>query len=419
MALHRPLPSLLLVAGLLAPVTALGAPAPAPAPAPAVAPAPAPAPAATAAAAATAAPAPSSEAATPAAPESAATATPAPAENAAPPRTAIIPAPEPPANSTAPATPTPPAKPEYVDVPFNVGLTPSLSVNGANRRGGKVRNKISASLLWSRVDRLEGVAAAMGATVVDEDAQGITWALGANITHGEHRGVQVAQGYNHAHQLRGIQNGMVNHVHEARGAQFGLLNLSRGQIRGVQFGLINYAGEADASFALLPVTKKGGVHPEVWTSDTAAINVGIRLPANYTYAFFAGGIHPWGRGQTPSATLEAGTRRPGTALMAGMGYGGHLPVSKQFAIDADLSAWVVTSGIRTAPPVGSLAKARAMVSWQPRPRFAIWGGPTFNVLVDSTSAAVSRPGYGWGSQAYVDSGIRVRWWPGFAAGLRF
>ncbi|MEM7152555.1 MAG: hypothetical protein AAF799_06925 [Myxococcota bacterium] len=424
MAFVRPLPSLLLAAGMLAPVTALAAPAPgsdgvapapAPAPAPAATAAPAstPAPAAAPVPAAATAPAPGSDATTAASAESAATPAPTPTETSTPPRTAIIPTP------TPSATAAPPATPEYVNVPINIGVTPSLSVNGANRRGGKIRNTLSASLLWSRVDRLEGAAVAMGATIVDEDAQGITWALGANLTHGEHRGIQAAQFYNHAHDLRGIQTGTINHVHQARGAQFGLLNLSRGQIRGVQFGLINYAGEADASFALLPVTKKGGVHPEVWTSDTAAINVGIRLPANYTYAFFAGGLHPWGRGQTPSTNVEAGTRRPGTALMAGMGYGGHIPVSKQFSIDGDLSAWVVTSGLRAAPPVGSLAKARAMVSWQPRPRFAIWGGPTFNVLVDSTSSAVARPGYGWGSQAYVDSGVRVRWWPGFAAGLRF
>ncbi|MEM9455319.1 MAG: hypothetical protein AAGF11_14145 [Myxococcota bacterium] len=305
----------------------------------------------------------------------------------------------------------------YEHVPFNIGLFPPLSINGAHR-GQKVRNTISVALGWSRVDRLEGAAAAMGLTIVDEDAHGVTWGMLGNLTHGEHRGVQATSGFNHAHQLRGAQLGLLNHTHEARGAQFGLLNLSRGRLRGVQFGLVNYAEEADASFALIPVTKKGGVRAEVWSSDTAAITAGIRLPANYTYAFFAGGVHPIARASSSEATEQDRSRR-GTALMAGMGFGGHLPVNDEVALEADASAWIVSEGLRGAPPVASLAKVRAMVAWQLRPRIAVWGGPTLNVMVDEVDREVSRPGYGWITGSHQTEDVRIRWWPGFAAGLRF
>lgn len=305
----------------------------------------------------------------------------------------------------------------YEHVPFNIGLFPPLSINGAHR-GQKVRNTISVALGWSRVDRLDGAAAAMGLTIVDEDANGVTWGMIGNLTHGEHRGVQAAHGFNHAHQLRGAQFGMVNHAHEARGAQFGLLNLSRGRLRGIQFGFINYAEEADASFALIPVTKKGGIRAEVWSSDTAAITAGIRLPANYTYAFFAGGIHPIARSQGSESNSPDGSR-PGTALMAGMGFGGHLPVNDEVALEADVSGWIVSEGLRGAPPIASLSKVRAMVAWQLRPRIAVWGGPTLNVMVDNFDGEVSRPGYGWISGSHQTEDVRIRWWPGFAAGLRF
>lgn len=319
--------------------------------------------------------------------------------------------------TSAPAAVTPVPDP-YVHVPFDIGVFPALSINGSHRNQ-KIRNTISLGFGWTRTDRLEGVAVALGATVVDEDAQGITSALGANITRGEHQGLQFANAYNHAGSLRGVQMASINHANEARGVQAGFINVTRGRIRGVQFGLINYAEEADASFALIPVTKKGGVRPEVWTSDTAAINVGVRLPANYTYAFFAGGLHPIARTQ-PSDELQGDRMRsPGLALMAGMGFGGHLPVTDDVGLDGDVSGWIVTAGLRAAPPLASLATVRAMVSWQLRPRLAVWGGPTFNVMVDRADDGVPRPGYGWVAGSHTFEDVRIRWWPGFAAGLRF
>jgi hypothetical protein len=314
--------------------------------------------------------------------------------------------------------PAPAATDPYLHVPFDIGLFPPLSINGSHR-GRKIRNTISLGLGWTRTDRLEGIAVAMGATVVDEDARGITGALAANITRGEHHGVQFAQGYNHAGMLRGVQVGGINHANEARGVQAGFINVGRGRVRGVQLGLVNYAEEADASFALIPVTKKGGVRPEVWTSDTAAIHAGVRLPANYTYAFFAGGLHPIARTQPPVEAQVDRMRSPGLALMAGMGFGGHLPVDDDVGLDGDLSAWVVTAGLRAAPPLASLATARAAISWQLRPRLAVWGGPTFNVMVDRAEDGVPRPGYGWVAGSHEVEGVRIRWWPGFSAGLRF
>lgn len=478
---HRILPLTLLTAGLLAPAVAHAedpgaatappatiAPAPAPAaPAPVVAPAPAPAAPVVAPAPAPAAPvvaptepapapaapvvAPAERAPAPAAPLAAPTPaapTAAPAPAAVAPST--IPAGSPPvvaspgeippgtpmtidpitgfvipATAAAPATAAPsapaaapaPVDP-YTHVPFDIGLFPALSINGSHRNQ-KIRNTISLGVGWTRTDRLEGVAVALGATVVDEDAHGITSALGANITRGEHVGIQFANAYNHAGSLRGVQMASINHANEARGVQAGFINVTRGRIRGVQFGLINYAEEADASFALIPVTKKGGVRPEVWTSDTAAINVGIRLPANYTYAFFAGGLHPIAR-TSPSDELQGDRMRaPGLALMAGMGFGGHLPVTDDVGLDGDVAGYIVTSGLRAAPPLASLATVRAMVSWQLRPRLAVWGGPTFNVMMDRAEDGVARPGYGWVAGSHTFEDVRIRWWPGFAAGLRF
>ena len=322
---------------------------------------------------------------------------------------------------------TPAVPPEYIDVAINVGLVPSLSVN-ASYDGRKLRNRASASLGWSRVAKLDGVAAAGLATIVDEHAFGLTMSLAANLAHGTHQGVQSTTGYNHATLLKGAQFGMVNHAGEVRGAQFGMLNLG-GKVHGVQFGLINYAEEADASFALLPITKKGGVHPEVWSSDTALVNVGIRLPAKYTYAFFAAGLHPMGHNRSQddkilpaayrAAPAKGRSRGQGRAMQIGGGFGGHIPIFANGFIDADIAVYGVTSGLNLKPPFANLVKLRLMGGWQLAKRLAVYGGPTLNAMIDDLSRPVERPGYGWVAYTTVEDGFRLRLWPGFVAGLRF
>jgi hypothetical protein len=353
------------------------------------------------------APAPSAEAPAPA---------PAPAPAAAPASA--------PASAPAPA----PAPAAYANVPFDIGLWPGLSVN-ARHRGKKVRNTVSLGFGWTRAARVDGLAAGLAATVIDEEGHGVAVSLGANIARGSHHGLQATHGYNHASDLRGVQAGSINHAKIVHGVQFGLLNIG-GNVRGAQVGLINYAERADASFALLPITKEGGVRFEVASSDTALVEIGLRLPARYTYAFFGAGLHPFGTERGHVGTeLERGK-----AWELGLGFGGHIPVDDKIFIDLDASAWLVTSGLRAGANVGALSKLRAMVGWQAAPHLALFGGPTLNALVDDMDDPVDRPGYGWVAWS-SESGphpvdlppdptheidrVRVRVWPGFVVGLRF
>lgn len=359
-------------------------------------------------------------------------AAPAPASSTAP---VTVPAPAPEAAATAEPAPAPepaptaepPPEPEYIQKKWDLGLWPGVSLN-AKHGGKKVRNNYAFALGWTRSTQLDGIAAGFGATVVDEDAQGVAISLGANITRGTHRGVQATHGYNYARQLRGVQFGGINRAKTAHGVQFGLLNVS-GNHRGAQFGLINYAQRADASFALLPITKEGGIRPEVTTSDTALLEVGLRLPARFTYAFFTAGLHPVGtdgRGHV-GTNLERGK-----SWQFGGGFGGHIPAGDKFFIDLDMASYGVTSGLRAGANLGALGKLRAMVGWQAAPRVAVFGGPTLNVLVDDLDNPVDRPGYGWVAYSthqpdvilvddptFERQDIRVRVWPGFVAGIRF
>lgn len=322
-----------------------------------------------------------------------------------------------PEKETAEPSPSPEASgaDEYRDVPFDIGLFPSVSLN-AKHKGERVRNNVSLGLLWTRAARVEGLAMAGGITVVTESMEGVAAGHFGNINRGDMEGIQAALLFNMAENLRGVQASQgYNWAQTVRGAQFGLVNAA-GTVRGVQFGLVNVADEADASIALIPVTRKGGIHPEVFTSDTAMVNVGFRLPAKYTYMFASVGLQPLGRLDNGRLSTSGGA---GRAWEAGLGWGGHIPMGKRLSMDLDLGGFVVTDSLEWSGPVGGMSRFRMLVNYSFADRFTVWGGPTLTALVDDVDRSVDRPGYGWVSGSYTEEDVRVRMWPGFAAGVRF
>lgn len=305
----------------------------------------------------------------------------------------------------------------YKHVPFDIGLFPSVSLN-AKHKGKPIRNNVSLGLLWTRVARVEGLAMAGGVTVVTESMQGIAAGQFGNINRGEMEGVQASLFFNTAESLSGVQASHgYNWAREVKGAQFGMINAA-GTVHGAQFGLVNVADEADASFALVPYTRKGGFHPEVFTSDTAMVNLGFRLPAKYTYMFASVGMQPLGRLNDGRLSTAGGA---GRGWEAGVGWGGHIPMGKRLSMDLDLGGYVVNDSLQWKGPVGSMSRLRMLLNYSFADRFTVWGGPTLTALLDDPGRGVDRPGYGWVSGRYedADARVRVRIWPGFAAGLRF
>lgn len=323
---------------------------------------------------------------------------------------------------------------DYLHVPVSVGLFPVLSVGGRTR---PLIVNFGAALLWSQAARVRGLSMAIVADVVDEEVRGVQWTAGAGVVRGRLAGAQlstgvdwvtedargaqlslvanaagraygaqVTTGLNWSGAVRGAQVGLLNVVgHELHGAQVGLLNVGR-EVHGAQVGLVNVARRSDASVGLLSITREGGVHPEVWTGDAAAINLGVRFPARYTYSFLAAGMHPGGRGA-------------GWAF--GAGFGGHVPLRGPAAIELDLSGYAAFVDLGFDASMASLGMARLMLAWELRPRLTVWGGPTFNLLHDDPRDAESRLGYGWTSWRWIDDegDDRLQLWPGFVAGLRF
>lgn len=303
--------------------------------------------------------------------------------------------------SPEPVAPAPTTS-EYRRVPFNVGLVPGASIN-SRTKGQKIRNHGSIAFLWSTTDRLDGIAVGVGATLVREETNGFQAAVGANVAH-RLRGMQAAAFYNQATYANGAQAGLVNRANLVEGgAQFGLVNTGR-HVRGVQFGLVNYAESADASIGLVAVTKEGGIHPEFFTSDLAAFNIGVRLPARYTYSFLSASIHPFGDAK---------------GWMFGAGFGGHIPAGEKAFVDLDVSGQAYFRGLEFGRGIAPVGTFRVTFGWQALERLALFGGPTASAIFDDPADELPRPGYGWTAYTHQQGSFRVRVWPGFAAGLRF
>lgn len=324
---------------------------------------------------------------------------------------------------------------DYRVIPFAVGLVPPASINALEKRR-KVINYGALDLVLGRSARLHGVAVSSGASLVTEhvggvqlsavanlaggDVHGLQLAGGVNLVRERVRGVQLAGGVNVARELHGVQfsggvnvapvaDGLqfatVNVAGEARGAQLGVFNVARGRVRGVQVGLFNYADEADASLALIGVTRKGGVFADVWTSDVAALNLAIKFRARHTYTFLGAGLHPAGAGR---------------GVMFGGGFGGHVPVASKLYFDIDLGTYSVFPqyNFRDAPAL--LSTLRVLLGVRLSRRAAVWFGPTLNGLID---LAGDRPrlGYGYTTTTLPLTdypGLSARLWPGFAVGFQ-
>lgn len=308
---------------------------------------------------------------------------------------------------------------DYVRVPVSIGLFPALSM------GGRARPMIvnfGMAVLWSQTARVQGISMAFGADIVREHVRGVQWTGGAGVIRGRLSGAQLSTGFNwvtedargaqlslvgnRAGRVYGLQGTILaNSAGAVRGAQIGLVNVG-GTVRGAQIGLINYAREADASVGLFSATREGGVHPEVWTSDVAAINVAARFGAKHTYSLLGVGFHPFGRG--------AGWR-------FGVGLGGRIPMTAQASLELDVAGWIAFVDPAFAASLSGIGTARIKLAWQLRPRLTIFGGPTFNFQYDKPRDGKPRLGYGWTVWRAIDreGDDRFAVWPGFAAGIRF
>ncbi len=324
----------------------------------------------------------------------------------------------------------------YVRRPFAAALIPPFT---SNRRhaGEGIINHFGMTLLYDDPDVLTGLQIAVAGNGVRERADGIqiagifnqaTYLRGlqlsllfryADVFYGAQLGlgpnVVIEHGYgvqlgpiNWARRIDGSQLGLLNMAGEVRGVQVGLVNATSGRVRGLQLGLLNYADEADVSLAPIGITRKGGVHAQLSTGDTALSTFALRLDSNYNYTFIAFGWHPLGNEVHRSYSL-------------GAGLGAKIPAFRSLLfVDFDLGVHLVQrlGTLNDSPSV--LPQIRAMLRVELHKHFSLFAGPTFNFLVQTDSDLRVRPGFS--THTYFatprNDEIRAAYWPGWVFGIR-
>jgi hypothetical protein len=295
----------------------------------------------------------------------------------------------------------------WVDGPVD-GVQASTGFNVAHDLDGL---QLAAGANWARGSVTMGQLAG-GANLAEGDVSGLQGAGFLNVATGRlsgvqasgflnvatgsgSEGIQATGGLNVAGDLEGLQAAPMNVAGHVNGAQIGLVNVG-GDVQGLQLGLVNIARTSDVSIAPLNFIGDGLHEVEVWTSESAVANVGVKFGSKYVYTLVGAG---WVNVTQPWWTF-------------GGGLGVHLPVDPLW-FEIDDSAWAVASGNVLAPGVHN--KLRAQVGLQLAEHLAPFAGVSINTWVGSGAVwprAVGLP-------SRITAGQRIVTWPGVHAGVSF
>ncbi len=351
----------------------------------------------------------------------------------------------------------------YKVVPINVGILPAFSLNGDDQR---TLNHFSLSLIMSRADALQGASFSLGANLLDRELTGFQAAIGFNYVGESATGGQWSVGFNRARQLTGVQSTVgvnliegpgvgaqlsvganlatahleggqfavglnyarsvdgfqmssgVNVSGPLSGGQMGLVNVLTAPASGLQIGLVNY-GEAVAglqlglinvvdrteglSLGLLNYAVEDGIFDvRAYSSDIALGGAAVAVGTRYVYTALSAGTGTWEDSDAVSFGLHLGFR---------------VQMTDAFAIDLEFGTSAIYDD-RDFEDSDLLNSARLTVAYRFFDGFAVYVGPTFNVLVDlEDSIAAERhplaPDY-----ASRPGNDRVYLWPGLIAGLQ-
>lgn len=259
---------------------------------------------------------------------------------------------------------------------------------------------------------MRGLQAVAGVNIVRNGLVGLQAAAGVNVATGRVRGMQSAAGLSFAQELHGLQLSVINVGGDVHGAQIGVINVAR-RVRGLQLGVINVADDVEgAPIGVLSFVRKGYLHLEAFSSDTAAANLGVKMGGRKVYSVIAVGLH---RPDTARGA-SAATAGEGWNYSGGLGIGGHIAINDRLYVDTDLMGWGYEqfSGNDDTAVLGTL---RAVFGWQLAPALAFFAGPTYNVLTSWAGKDLAF-NTGFAERVIHDGTVTVRMYPGIVLGVR-
>jgi hypothetical protein len=166
--------------------------------------------------------------------------------------------------------------------------------------------------------------------------------------------------------------------------------------------LLNVADES-RPLGLFNVIGNGYRRLGVYASDSAAVNVGLKLGGRTIYSLINVGYE-----QTNG----------NNKWLAGLGVGGHVPIDERLFVDIELLASHVNEGELWTDKLNTLSSLRVIGGYELGGALSVFAGPTLNVLA-------TRVGHGEGfglisgfRLTAEDAATTVRLWPGLVAGFQ-
>lgn len=251
---------------------------------------------------------------------------------------------------------------------FELGFANAVSGQGRGVEVGVLANWIGGSFeglqiggLFNRTANMKGVQLSFGANQASGDRLGGQISGVANLTTGVTSGVGVTLGLNLTRAAEGIEvAGLANvlrgdfmgfaaapfnYAHDVEGVQLGLINVAR-KVHGVQLGLINVADDVEGvPIGLISVTRSGGVHPMFWASTASLANVGLKFATRYTYTYL----------NVSGKEIDEHLR-----IGPGIGFGVSVPVLSKLSFEPDLGVThlIGTSNCCTQGPFSAVERRR-------------------------------------------------------------
>lgn len=218
------------------------------------------------------------------------------------------------------------------------------------------------------------------------------------------RGAQLAALNVAGGDVRGAQIGAVNVADGAvRGAQIGTLNVASGPVDGLQLGVMNVARRADVGIGVLNLYWDGWSDADVVANESGMLLAGVRHGSGALYNVYYVGSH---------------MSSEGSDLVAGLGFGGRVPVGAQLELDIDVVNLWMAHGAEY-DRILNLSSLRPHLSWRATPALALYLGPTLNIeFADAEREREVDPLLGdWTlHESAPDHDLRM--WFGFVAGIR-
>jgi hypothetical protein len=253
--------------------------------------------------------------------------------------------------------------------------------------GVDVVRRYSLGLFGTYTAGLDGIEASAGVNIKSSFMCGLQLSSMANLVHGPARGAQL---------------GAVNYARgPVMGLQIGLVNIARGEVDGAQIGLVNYAHRSTLSFGLINIIRDGRLHLDLWALESRVVLAGLEHGGDHFHSIYG---------------LGGRVSQRGGRLAAAFGVGGRVPISRRLYVDLDLLGYALhDASSRHEPSI--LAQTRLLLVARLDPRFAIFGGPSYNLVFGETAEETELSPYG-SMSLDPDDPDRLRGWPGLVVGVR-